>query len=77
MSAEAHVAKDSDEKSYTHSCCSWKVTYQMHRILTLKIFHSIVKMCVCATLGGNFRVGHSAPYNPSLNPIRYLNRKKG
>ena len=26
MSAEARVAKDSDGKSYTHSCCSWKVT---------------------------------------------------
>ena len=28
-SAEARVANDndSDGKSYTHSCCSWKVTY--------------------------------------------------
>ena len=24
--AEAHVDKDSDGKSYTHSCCSWTVT---------------------------------------------------
>ena len=23
--AEAHVAKDCDGKSYTHSCCSWKI----------------------------------------------------
>ena len=27
MSAEARVAKDSDGKPYTHSCCSWKVIY--------------------------------------------------
>ena len=26
--AEARVAKDSDGKSYTHSCYSWKVTYK-------------------------------------------------
>ena len=26
-SAEARVAKDCDGKSYTHDCCSWKVTY--------------------------------------------------
>ena len=27
MLAEARVAKDSDGKSYTHFCCSWKVTF--------------------------------------------------
>ena len=37
MSAEAHVAKDSDEKSYTHSCCSWKVTYNIQTLLYSKI----------------------------------------
>ena len=28
MSVEALVAKDSEGKSYTHSFCSWKVTYK-------------------------------------------------
>ena len=46
-SAEARVAKGSDGKPYTHSCCSWKVTYY------LAYRKSIVAFCTQIESAGN------------------------